>query len=237
MSQVTLLQDLQAIDSEVEAGKVRLAKVLADLKADGTVVEARQSAETAQTHWRKWQTRQKDKQLELDGANAKRKQSHDRLYSGKVKSAKELLDLQNEVDALARRIAALEDEMIEILVMVEEAEEARDSAETTLSQLETEWSTQTETLNSEKQQLALKLNQLLTQRQQHITRIDKRNLTLYERIRKAKRGVAVVPLQQYNHCSGCRLSLSSEKVKAIHEGRIITCTHCTRIITPPPTGI
>ena len=63
-----------------------------------------------------------------------------------------------------------------------------------------------------------------------LVRINKEDRQLYERIRKAKNGNAVVPVKR-NACSGCYNSVPPQKMVELRQNaKIFTCEHCGRIL-------
>jgi predicted nucleic acid-binding Zn-ribbon protein len=122
MSQTQQLLQLQEIDTSIRQKKTRLAEVLHAQKESAELLAARQSADSAAAELQNWQSQRRDLNLELDSLNTKAKRSEQRLYSGNVKNPKELSDLQNEIASLSRRRSTLEDEILEAMIMIEEAE-------------------------------------------------------------------------------------------------------------------
>ena len=90
MSQVHQLYRLQLIDSEIVQRKARLIELLHAQKANETVLAAQHEAEEAAQVLQQWQSRQRALELELGSINEKANRSEKRLYSGNVKSPKEL---------------------------------------------------------------------------------------------------------------------------------------------------
>ncbi len=231
MSQIQLLYQLQQIDSEFQEKRQRLADVLRAQKETEELIAARARLETAVTNLRSWQTQHKDLTLELEGVNTKAKRSEQRLYSGDVKNPKELSDLQNEIAALGRRRTTLEDEILEAMIMLEEAESERASTESALAEVTAKWEKSQASLKKEQNELALRLNALNEQRKQYPSRIDQARLAEYEQLRQKKGGMAVAGLQQ-NMCLGCHLTVSAFKVKEAQEGRLVYCGGCGRLLCP-----
>ena len=230
MSQLTLLYDLQMIDTEFLDGKARLGEVIESMKEPKALVSARALlAEKSEAH-QALLAQQRDLDLQVGSIKAKLKASEEKLYSGKVTNSKELTDMQAEVQSLTRRVATAEDQILEVMSKTESAEGEKDSAETTLNDLVTKWESEAVTLNKEKNTLAVRLNALLQKRKTQIAQIDKPMFARYEKIRKKKRGLAVVTLKLGNSCSGCSLTASSQDVKAVGEGKIVYCPHCSRMI-------
>lgn len=231
MSQVLMLYRLQEIDTEYREKKLRLTEVLRAQKETEILLAARRRVETAVTQLKKWRVQHKDLSLELESLNTKAKRSEDRLYSGNVKNPKELSDLQNEIQALGRRRNVLEDEILEVMMKVEDAEAEQHVADDALAKIETQWQRAQTGLKQEQNELALRLHVLTGQRQQQVALISAENLTLYNNLSQKRGGVAVAKLQE-NMCLGCRLTVSANKVKAVNEGQLVSCGGCGRILCP-----
>ena len=231
MSQVLLLYRLQEIDTEYREKKQRLTEVLRAQKETDVLLAARKQVETAVATLKKWRTQHKELSLELEGLNAKAKRSEDRLYSGNVKNPKELSDLQNEIQALGRRRSTLEDELLEVMILIEDAEAEHQAATEALAKVETQWQHAQAGLKQEQKELALRLHVLTGQRQQQTTLIAADNLTLYNNLSQKRGGVAVARLKD-NMCTGCRLTVSAHKVKEVNEGQLVYCGGCGRILWP-----
>jgi hypothetical protein len=68
------------------------------------------------------------------------------------------------------------------------------------------------------------------QRQKVVARISKPDLAAYERIRRAKRGMAVVPVKK-GACGGCFNRVPPQKLLELRQNdRLYTCERCGRII-------
>jgi hypothetical protein len=111
--------------AEVASSLNHLGEVLRLQTETAELLAARAGAKEAAAELQTWQTQQRGLNLELAGVNDKARRSEQRLYSGNVKNPKELTDLQNEIEALGRRRAALEDEIIEAMIMVEDVQDRK----------------------------------------------------------------------------------------------------------------
>jgi len=231
MSQVGQLYRLQQIDTEIRDKKARLGEVLRLQTETAELLAARAGAKEAAAELQTWQTQQRGLNLELAGVNDKARRSEQRLYSGNVKNPKELTDLQNEIEALGRRRAALEDEIIEAMIMVEDVQATKAEADELLATVQTQWEQSQSRLRADQNELALRLNHLLTQRQQTAVLIDGRLLAEYDQMRQRKGGVAVAGLQK-QLCLGCRLNVSEQIARRAERGEIVYCGGCGRILYP-----
>ncbi|MFN2137899.1 MAG: zinc ribbon domain-containing protein [Candidatus Promineifilaceae bacterium] len=232
MSQVQQLYRLQQYDSEIDAKKRRLSEVIRLQHETEELRSARRRADAAQTEVTTWQTTQKDLNLELGGVNDKAKRSNQRLYSGKVTKPKELEDLQHEVEALGRRRAALEDEVLEAMIMLEDAQEESTAATASLEEIAGAWSAVQAELKAEQDELALALHGLIGQREAYKARLDPKAVANYEAIRGRANGLAVVKLVN-NSCGGCHVTVSVNTALRAERGESVTCNGCGRLLYLP----
>lgn len=229
MAQTRTLYRLQLIDSEMKEKKARLLAVINEQKESTALVAARKRVETAVLELHRHQDQHKKYNTELEDLNAKAKRSSDRLYSGNVKNPKELEDLQGEIKSLYRRREALEDDILETMVLIEDAEGEKLAAEEVQFKLEAEREADTPKLAKEQNELALRLHHLTQDRKKMVAAIDAKMLDEYENLRKRKNGVAVAKLR-VNQCQSCFTTCSSSKEKKVEEGEMVFCGGCGRLL-------
>ena len=231
MSQARVLYDLQQIDNEIRSGKQRLGEVLRLQKEPAALVAARERAAAAQTDLQQWQAKHKDLTLEIASVAEKAQRSEERLYSGTVKNPKELTDLQNEVEALGRRRASLEDEALLMMMEIDERKGILAATSGEVKNLADEFANASAALRQEQQTLALHLNSLLEKRARHVRLAEPALLKSYDTIARQKNGLAVAGLQA-SKCLGCRLTLSRTVIQAVDQGKLVYCENCGRILCP-----
>jgi predicted nucleic acid-binding Zn-ribbon protein len=230
MSQIDVLYRLQQIDTEIRDKKKRLGDVLRAQKESEALLAAKARATAAAAEHKKWQTKQQNLNLEIGTIANKVKVEEERLYSGKVKNTKEMGDMQKEIEALGRRRAALEDDLIEVMLMLEETQGEQKAAEAELQRVQTEWEAAQGQLRKEQHTVALRLNELNGQRQQQLPLVTAAALAEYDKVGQKKAGPAVATLDNNGRCLGCQLTVSAQLVKAAREGQLVHCTSCGRIL-------
>lgn len=231
MTQVHQLYQLQETDLEIRDKKQRLGEVLQTLKGPPWLLKARADLDTAVTHLNQLQNQRNTVNLELQSLRSKAKSSETRLYSGKVVNTKEMSDLQHEIDSLNQRAARVEDEVLELMLLMEEAEAVKNEAEATAKTAEERWQKESVELETEKTDLAVRLNRLLQRRQEQASVVDAASLREYEQLAKKKGGTAVSRLRA-DMCLGCRMTVSANYIKEAREGKKAYCGGCGRIIYP-----
>lgn len=231
MTQVSQLYKLQQIDTEIRQKKGRLSEVIRLQRETDEVLHARKGAQAAAEELQKWQKRQNELNLELMSLNNEADRTNQRLYSGSVRNPKELGDLEHKVQALSRRKDALEDELLEAMIMIEEAQETKAKADASLAEIELVWREDQKKLQQEQNELALRLHDLTEARKKQVELIEQPLLIKYQRLGNHKGGVAVAGLVD-NRCTGCHLTVSAQKVSRAERGEIVTCGGCGRILCP-----
>jgi predicted nucleic acid-binding Zn-ribbon protein len=229
MSQVQQLYLLQQIDTEIREKKQRLGEVLRAQKETEDLLAAKKRVETAVTDLQTWQTQRQDLNLELQSLKNKAKSAEQRLYSGNVKNPKELSDLQSSIESLGRQRSALEDEVLEAMIMIEDIETEKSAATQALQTIQIDWEQSQASLKREQNELALRVHELMGQRKVRLSSISPDALTEYEAISRQAKGVAVVKIKN-SLCTGCRLNVSSQKEKQAREGQKVYCANCGRIL-------
>jgi len=223
------LYRLQQLDSEHDAKQDRLREIDIALRDDAALRQARLTLEEEDKRARKWQTRQRDLELEIQSLSDKTSRSEQRLYGGKVTNPKELADLQAEIASLKRRRQKLEDTLLEAMIEREGAEQARDEALRHLEELESIWATRQADLKAERDTLEGRLGQIEQRRATVVSRLDTTVLATYKRLRDTKGGQAVAGLRG-DACAVCGVTISPSAEWKLREGELIHCDACGRFI-------
>ncbi len=231
MSQVELLYRLQQTEDEIREDKKRLAEVIRLQSESVELLEARKTVTSTESEVSRLRVIQKDLSLEFDGLSDKAKRENDRLYSGLVTNPKELEDLQREIDYLGRRMSVLEDQLIEAMISVEEAENNQDAVIETVNRVENEWKATSERCKEEQADLLVHITELSVQKDQLIPLIQPKSMIALEDAKRRVGGDAIAALKN-GRCRGCLLTVPAYKRKAVDEGQMVTCDNCGRILSP-----
>ncbi len=230
MSRTQHLYELQQVD--IEAGNVtlRLQDIAAQLGESAELKRARKMATDAQAALSKCRAHMQDLDLDVASLAEKIKTDEQRLYSGRVGNPKELSGLQEEVASLKRRRENKEEELLEAMVAVEEAEAGLADAQAILSQVGETWRTGQGNLVDEQASLQARLEQLAEQRTSLVVAIGPEDLATYERLRQRKGGRAVVLIAN-GICQGCRMSPPTSQVQQAKVSQdLVFCNNCGRIL-------
>ncbi|HML39903.1 MAG TPA: hypothetical protein PKD23_04420 [Bellilinea sp.] len=224
------LYQLQKIDSRGDAIEQRLITIQAMIDEDQRKLDAQTASFTANQNFANEQKNLTKIEDELLARRVKLEQSESNLYSGRVKNPKELQDIQNEIAAIKRSIATLEDQQLESMIRVEALQQEKSAAESFLQKIEAQVSSEQASLLGEKTQLQNEQLKLSTERKVTLQQIAADNLLKYDKFRKTKRGVAVAAVTDHS-CSACGGDLTPGDCQTARSSpNLFFCPHCGRIM-------
>lgn len=224
------LYRLQQIDTQISQHEASLAEINRLLAGDESVREARQSAEQAEKALLTAQKRLKETEFAVKEQQIKIAQVESTLYSGKVRNPKELQDLQKDIASLKKHLGTLEDQQLEAMLGVEEAEEAQKISQAALAKASAAFAEQSAGWLGQKDQLDRTLGRLQSERSAALGPVPPESLKLYENLRKNKRGVAVTTARE-GSCAVCGAVMRPSEIQAARAAtEPVYCTSCGRIL-------
>jgi predicted nucleic acid-binding Zn-ribbon protein len=207
VSVVRQLYQLQLVDSEWTDRSQRLVRVEEGLGESQDLIRAREAV--VETEGNLGELGQQMRALELDIAT---------------------VNLQEEAEALRRRISELEDEQLELMIGIEEAEAELAERQARLRQIEDTWRAGQASLQGEKDELELRLLELGEERNALRAGIGVADLAFYDDLRQRHGGTAVVHLRR-GICQTCGVDVPTSVARAVErgEGRHY-CPVCSRLL-------
>lgn len=230
---IELLYRLQRLDTRITVLKRRYKSIEANLGESEALLQARQAYKTAQDELGRWRTSLRDFELDVAALTAKQQETEETLYSGRVKSPRELSDLQKENQYLKRRKTSLEEQVLEAMGRVEELTTHAAIANEALTVAEATWRTENAGLAQEYDELRQELAQLLAKHKAFAAKIPPDALEEYESLRKVRGGVAVTTIRDQN-CQTCHVQVPANLIdKAKASDELVYCNGCDRILYVP----
>ncbi|MCV7078250.1 zinc ribbon domain-containing protein [Mycobacterium szulgai] len=167
---------------------------------------------------------------EIDAVRKREDRDRSLLASGAT-DAKQLSDLQHELETLERRQASLEDSLLDVMERREELQTQESTEARTIEGLQAD-------LVSAQQELDAALAEIGQARAEHSARRDELSTTLdpnlsalYERLR-ARGGAGAGPLQGHR-CGACRIEIGRgelARITAAAEDEVLQCPECGAIL-------
>lgn len=237
-AQLTLL-DLQGIDSRLDQLRHQRASLpelaeIASLSASRVEMEGerldRQIAVDDLT------LTQQKADADVEQVKARRKRDRDRMDQGVVTNPKDLERMTHELQSLERRISVLEDEELEVMEQLEEAQAALAETEQKLAAHDERLAELAAARDAKTAEIEREIATVEAQREPTAAGVPADLLALYDRLRASKGGVAAAELRA-RQCGGCRLSLDNaelQRVRGLADDEIVRCEECSRILVRTP---
>ncbi len=230
MGRIFQLYQLQSLDSEINKINQELVAIAAKLGESEALKQAKHALESISKELGQNQTNMQDLDLEVKSLTDKVTNQEKKLYSGKALSPKEAANLQEEVASLKRWQTQREENLLEAMLIVEEAEETSAQAQTKLSELEAAWRIDQKDLIDNQQSLERRRSARVEQRLLMTDKISAVDLKIYEKLRTKKAGRAVAAVKN-KVCQGCGITPSNSKLQRARAGTELTyCGACGRIL-------
>ena len=230
MSQSSDLFRLQRIDTRRDQAVSKIKEIDQIIQSDQSVQRAQRLHDEAESKLHTAQLSLRQIEDLASAAQIKLEQNQASLYGGIVKNPKELQDLQNEAAALKRHLSTLEDQQLDAMISLEEAERNQQSSLTHFHQVEADIIQKNSGLVHERSVLQKEIETLDSERQASANQIPAAMMTQYERLRQQKRGVAVAQVVDQT-CDVCGSGLTPAEWQAARSPQQISyCPACGRIL-------
>ena len=225
------LLELQKVDASVDkllADRSSLPELAARAQARREARKAAQASEESTTRMRSLDRDLSRTEDELQMADQKLREQERRLFAGRM-SARETEHMQAEVESLRRKVASMEDELLELLDLREGMqEEERLLAERADVTSEVEQSLSARIAES-RGVIDVSLARYRERRDDIVGSIEPRLLKLYARLRE-RRGGIVVGETSGRVCGACHLQMSVAEYEEVVQDAIPQCIHCAAIL-------
>ncbi len=230
MSTMQLLHQLQELDQKIEARVGALQEIASALGETDELISARAEVDNLRELLHDQEQRLREIEWSVDELNTHIAADERRLYSGAVHSPKELESIQRDLEARKRRRSELEDRELQLMGELEANQADLEQAQENLNRVRSEWEVHQRELADREQKVNEELTALRAERAALTAKIGSGDLSLYEELRRTKRGRAVSVIER-STCSGCRIALPMGVVQRVRAGReLVYCPSCGRLL-------
>jgi hypothetical protein len=154
-----------------------------------------------------------------------------RMYDGSVANAKELESIQHEVASLRDRRRRVDDQLLDRMVEKEDLEGKIASGETQLLEARDRLAEIRGAAGNELEDIEKALTTRTAEREALLPEFDDELLSMYEDLRRSKRGVGAAALID-GVCQGCHQKLSAAELARLKSAEVKRCEYCNRILVP-----
>lgn len=226
---LSLLLSLQEIDDhlgELERSRIYLPEMIHNLEQE--ISDLENSIEESNTVSKESELEQKSLELEIET----NKQELEK-YQGQmkvIKTNKEYDALISEIDNKKREIADKEERVLTLMSQIDEHSEKLTELNDSLKESRENNADQLATLRAQETNLQAKIDEKMEGRKNIAKDINRQIIGIYERVRKGKGGLVVVPVRKKS-CGGCFKQIPPQRIQEIRRGdRIFACESCGRIV-------
>ena len=227
------LINLQAIDTRIaglEADAARLPREIAAIHA--AVEDAKKNAEQAKARLDAARKDQRAKEKDLEVVQAKRSKNEARLYE--VKTNKEYSAVLIEIEEIKQEKARMEEEVLVLMEAQERLTGDIREADARFKQRESEGRGQEATLKEQLRGIETDLAEVRTERRELAGKLPANILADYDRILRARAGLALVPVTKPNFCGACRMTITPQRLQELRaQSSLIPCESCGRYLYWP----
>ena len=168
-------------------------------------------------------------EMELNALDERRKAA---AAAGlRADSSKEASQFQNQELQFATRVQELEEDTMPLLGELETLDEDIAGLEAEIGEVEPVLEELSAKENARLEELDTRIGSLSNERESLAKEIDRQLLKQYEQVRRARRGLGLVPVVSNQQCGGCNVKLPIHVVQKARKGAGVTrCPSCGRIL-------
>lgn len=230
VSELATLIHLQEYDSRLASLEAELARLPRDIQAlEAALAEARKRVEAAKARLEQTRRELRTRERDLDDIAAKRARAEARLWE--VKTNVEYSAVLAEIETIKAQKARTEEEILALMerqeALAHEAQEAERRFEADQERCRRE----TGALRERMQAVTRELELARAERAALARELPPTVLADYERILRARGGLAVAPVTPTQVCGGCRVAVRPQAVQELRAGQaLLHCESCGRFI-------
>ena len=169
---------------------------------------------------------------DVEQVKTRRERDRHRIDQGVVNNPKDIQRMQQEMASLERRITSLEDDEIEVMERLEEAQGILDALTAQLAETEAAIIETTTIRDTKLAEIEKSLSELETRRAPLAAELPADLVGLYDRLRESRNGFGAALLRG-GRCGGCMLELDNAElatIRAAADDDVIRCDECSRIL-------
>ncbi|MBZ5740264.1 C4-type zinc ribbon domain-containing protein [Nocardioides sp. GBK3QG-3] len=173
---------------------------------------------------------------DVEAVKTRRTRDRDRMDQGLVTNPKDLERMQQELVSLDRRISTLEDDELEVMQRLEDAQGELTKLEGMVAETDEKLGELRVARDEKVADLDARLADVSTDRGPAAEGLPDDLVALYARLREQKGGIGAAELRA-RACGGCRLTLDAgeiNRIRGLAIDEVVRCEECQRILVRTP---
>ncbi len=224
-----LLMKMQSIDydlGELERSKEYIPDMMDNLRKE--LEESERLYRETETTLSESKVAQKGLELEVGSLQENLKKLQGQMMA--IKTNKEYDALVSQIDAVKESINEKETTLLETIEKIESLSSNIEDYKKKAEDIKTQNSRQLEVLKQKMDSVGTKVKDKEVERHLIATQVPKRTMSIYERVRKVRGGMVVVPVRK-RACGACYKALPPHRIQELKRGdQIISCDNCGRLL-------
>jgi len=229
-AQLKTLIDLQGVDTRIaahEAEAARLPKEIAAIHAEIETAKKDVDAGKARLDAAKKDQRTREKDLEV--VQAKRSKTEGRLYE--VKTNKEYSAVLAEIEEIKQEKGRVEEEILVLMESQERLTADIKDAEARFKSRETQGKQEEAALQEKLRAVEADLALVRSERAELARQLPAPVLADYDKLLKARGGLALAQVVKPNLCGGCRMTVTPQRLQELRaQSALLPCESCGRYL-------
>ncbi|GAB4565416.1 MAG: C4-type zinc ribbon domain-containing protein [Anaerolineae bacterium] len=228
------LYTLQSVELELAQKSRRWREIQAALGDTAELDEAQAALDAAEAQVDRLRRQQREREQAIQSLRADIEAGEAQLMSGRIRNPRELESMQQNVESMRRRLAHLEDQLLETMIDLDEALAVRQTKREQLDVVRAGWEATRSDLLQERATLEKELRELQARHRALLGELPADVMAEFRRLQERRGGYAVSQVVG-GVCQVCGVVLP---VSLVHEARdatseLVYCGSCGRILYAP----
>lgn len=221
---------LQALDTRIGGLEAEAAKLPRDIEAvRARTAEAKKQVDAAKASLDTARKETRAKEKDLEDNQVKRQKFEGQLYQ--VKTNKEYSAVLSEIEEVKQQKSRIEEEILTLMERQERLAGEIKDAEARLKAAETEGATAEKSLRERLAAVEAELGGVKGERAGATRGLPANLLADYDRLLRARAGLAIVPVLKPNLCGACRMTVTPQRLQELRaQNALLACESCGRYL-------
>jgi uncharacterized protein len=229
-AQLKVLIDLQGVDTRIAAHEAEAARLPKEIAAIHAAIEtAKKEVEAGRARLDAAKKEQRSREKDLEVVQAKRSKTEGRLYE--VKTNKEYSAVLAEIEEIKQEKGRVEEEILVLMESQERLTADIKDAEARFKARETQGKQEEAQLQEKLRAVEADLALVRTERTELAKQLPAPVLADYDKLLKARGGLALAQVIKPNLCGGCRMTVTPQRLQELRaQTAPLPCESCGRYL-------
>jgi uncharacterized protein len=228
--QLKTLIDLQTLDTRIAGLEGEAAKLPKEIEAIcARTAEAKKTVDAGKANLDAARKETRAKEKDLEDNQVKRQKFEGQLYQ--VKTNKEYSAVLSEIEEVKQQKSKIEEEILTLMERQDRLAGEIKDAQGRLKTAETEGATTEKRLRERLAAVEAELGGVKGERASVARGLAANVLADYDRLLRARGGVAIVPVLKPNLCGACRMTVTPQRLQELRaQNALLACESCGRYL-------